>query len=196
MPAPIAIVLSRPQRRRLLRQRGASASPHLWKRITAILLLATRTAAAKIVEALSVTPRTLLNWKRRWLKNGELGLDDAERSGRPPRITSLHIGILLETVRKDPADLGYAFRRWTAPRLCEYLFERTHTRVTAHWISELLRTHGFVWRRTKRTIRNLQDPLATKRAARALKRPKKGLSTRKQTGNCGLPMGSRSTFFR
>lgn len=196
MPAPIGIVLSHIQRRRLLRRRDACPSPHVWKRITAILLLAARTPMTRITEALSVTPPTLLNWKRRWLGKGERGLDDAARSGRPPRITPLHISILLQAVRKDPADLGYAFRRWTAPRLCEYLFERMHVRVTAQWISELLRRHGFVWRRTKRTIRNLQDPVATKRAARALKRLKKGLSTPRQTGNSGLRMGYGSIFSR
>jgi hypothetical protein len=78
--------------------------------------------------------------------------------------------------------------------LAEYLFQKTGIRLTPHWVREQLRRKGFVWRRTKRTIRNLQDAKLKERAQKALRRLKKGLSAREPSTNSGSPMGFDSTL--
>lgn len=103
---------------------------------------------------------------------------------------------MLWAVEKDPRTLGFAFSRWTAPRLAEYLREQTGILVTAQWLAELLRTQGYVWRRTKRTLRNLQDPAAVKRAARRIRRLKRGLWTQTPTSSSGSATASTSLSFR
>src|SRR3954463_12665759 len=72
----------------------------------------------------------------------------------------------MKTVEKDPRNLGFVFSRWTRARLAAYLEQCTHVRVSPYWVGELLRCHGFVWRRAKLTTRHLADP-EEKRARRS-----------------------------
>lgn len=196
MPAALAIRLSPSERHALLRQRRKVRSPRASDRITALLMLAAGVLIAEILDALGISRRTLLYWKQRWMKRRHFGFEDAERSGRPSEATATYVREMVRAVRRDPRSLGYAFTRWTAPRLSQYLSEVTGVRLTPKWLSELLRMHGFVWRKTKRTIRNLQNPAATKRAQKALKRLKKGFSRRERTTNSGSPTGSVSNSCR
>lgn len=187
MPVAVRIRLSTSEKRALLAQRHRAKSRRVVDRITAILMVAAGMAIGDIVHALGITRRTLTNWRQRWLRRKHFGFEDAPRSGRPPEVTARYVRELVRVVQRDPRECGYAFTRWTAPRLAEYLFQLTGVRVGAEWVSDLLRMHGFVWRKTKRTIRNLQNRAATKRARKALRRLKKGLSIRTRTTSCGLP---------
>lgn len=185
MPAASKICVKSAEARSLRHLRSRTPSRRLWARTTAILMLGTGATAAQVRSVLSVSRNTLTRWKSRWIQGGPFRLPDAPRSGRPPRANSKYVGEMLRVVREDPRDFGYAFRRWTAPRLAEYLAQETGIRVTDAWLAELLRTHGFVWRKTKRTIRNLQDPVATQRAQRQLRRLKKGFCGREPIMSCG-----------
>jgi transposase len=194
MPDVIRIALSPSERRALTRLRRQASSKKASDRITSLLLLGSGMPTSKVLEALSISRRTLLNWKQRWLKEKVFGLEDKPHTGRPPVATPKYIRAMVRTVRLDPRALGFAFTRWTAPRLAEYLARTTGIRLTANWVSELLRTQGFVWRKTKRTIRNLQDPKAKERAQKRLRRLKKGSRDQALTTNSGSPMESGSTF--
>ena len=196
MPAPIEIAFSTSDKKALLQQRSEAKTLRSWNRATALLLLAAGVSAVEILQSLGISRNTLVNWKRRWVRQKHFGLDDAPREGRPPRMSSKHLRLLLRAVRRDPRHLGYAFARWTAPRLAEYVAQESNVRVTPAWISELLRRNGFVWRRTKRTMRNLQDRSATEKAWRALQRLKKGLWSPALNSSSGSPMASASNFFR
>jgi transposase len=143
-------------------------------RAMVVLLSDAGESATRIARVVGVSVRTVRDVRNRWRRRAFGGLMDAPRSGRPPRAGADYIRILMAAVQRDPRKLGFAFTRWTAPRLVEYLRGRTGVRVTPEWLTELLRTHGFVWRRTKRTTRNLQDPVAVARAHRRLRRLKRG----------------------
>jgi transposase len=175
MPGRSRLVLTDSDKRQLEFLRRATKSAVLWSRITAILMWASGHPARFISHVLAVSRKTLTNWRQRWTRGGFFRLEDAPRSGRPPRVTSVYIREMVRAVRRDPRALGFAFTRWTAPRLGEYLNRKTGIRVSPKWMAELLAEHGFVWRRTKRTLRNLQDPAVRKRAEKRLKRLKKGL---------------------
>lgn len=190
MPAVTALSLSPHQRRALERTRRETGSGRVADRVTALLLLDSGAPTSQILSALGISRRTLQYWKQRWLRRKVFGLEDKYRSGRPPRVTPEYVRELIRTVRRDPRSLGYAFTRWTAPRLSEYLFQRTGIRLTSHWVREQLRRKGFVWRRTKRTIRNLQDAKLKERAQKQLRRLKKGLNERGQ----GTSSGTRTEF--
>src|SRR5690606_38649289 len=88
------------------------------------------------------------------------------RSGRPPRVTATYLKLLTEAVETDPRHLGLAFSRWSRARLAAWLQQRTGVRLSARWVGELLRCHGFVWWRAKRTTRHLPNP-EEKRAGRS-----------------------------
>lgn len=194
MPDAIRIALSPEERRALIRLRQQAKSKKAADRITALLLLASNMPISKVLEALSISRRTLLNWKQRWLREKVFGLEDKPHPGRPPVATPKYIGAMVRTVRQDPRTLGFAFTRWTAPRLAEYLARTTGIRLSANWVSELLRTQGFVWRKTKRTIRNLQDAKAKERAQKRLRRLKRGSRDQAQITSSGSPTESGSIF--
>jgi len=196
MPGELQITCSREEKEALLRQRRTSSSERVWNRATALLLVTSGIPVSQILASLGISRRTLTNWKQRWLKRRHFGLNDATRHGRPPRVSKVFMRLLIRAVRQDPRRWGYAFTRWTAPRLSELLDERTGIRVTPAWISELLRRKGFVWRKTKRTLRNLQDPVATQRAWKAIKGLKKGVWRKELLTNSGLETEFDSSFFR
>lgn len=196
MPSVLDISFSETHKKALLALRRTAPSMRVWNRATGLLLLASGVAISEVIRSLGISRRTLLNWRWRWLRRRHFGLQDGSREGRPPRMSKPQLRILLQAVRRDPRRLGYAFSRWTAPRLAEYVFVRTGVRVTPAWITELLRRNGFVWRRTKRTMRNLQNRSRTERAWRALQRLKKGLPSQALVSSFGSPTESALSFFR
>ncbi|NNC22459.1 helix-turn-helix domain containing protein [Corallococcus exiguus] len=146
-----------PQRRALQRLARGAGSVAAGLRATIVLLSCAGDSAAHIARALGVSPRMVRDCRRRWRLGGLAGLEDARRPGRPSRADAAYVRLLVRTVQKDPRQVGYAFSRWTAPRLSEYLRQETGIVLSAYWVGELLRMHGFVWRRSKRTTKNLVD---------------------------------------
>ena len=183
--------------RRALRQiwDASTESVRARKRAWIVLLSASGEGAERIASLVGWSVRAVRGVRSRWRTKGVAGLRDLPRSGRPPRVTASYRAKMLWAVERDPRSLGFAFSRWTAPRLAEYLRLETGIGVTGLWLAELLRTHGYVWRRTKRTLRNLQDPAAVKRAARRIRRLKRGLWTPRRTSSFGLATVSASTSF-
>lgn len=126
-------------------------------RATVVLLSAQGQSAVRIAATLGLTARTVYECRRRWRQHGLRGLEDAPRSGRPKRVEATYLRVLLRTVESDPRQLDFAFTRWTRSRLAEYLRQRTGADVSPEWVGQLLRRHGYVWRRAKPTTRNLRE---------------------------------------
>ena len=158
-------------------------------RATALLMSARGVGGEEIAATLGVTRRTVTNIRARWAELGLAGLSDRPRAGRPPRAGKAYRAALRRTVRRDPRKLGYAFTRWTAPRLAAHLARQMGVPLTAKRVAALLREEGFVWRRTKRTLRNLQDPVEVERTRRLLARLKRGPSRRAPGSSCGSATG-------
>jgi len=176
-----SLKLTPTERKRLLgalRQQGEGG---VALRAAIVLWSAQGQSAASIAQALGVTPRTVYGWRQRWRALRLEGLADAPRSGRPARVDADYLALLVRTAQADPHQLGFAFARWTCARLAAYLQQRTGLQVSAYWVGELLRCHGFVWRRTQLTTRNLPDE-AEKSARRSAPPP---------FAEAGPPSGSR-----
>lgn len=156
-------------------------------KIRATVLLMTDTGIGKtaISKLLGISIRTVIRIRRRWRRCGLNGLADLKRPGRPPLANGNYLRKLTNIVEKDPRNFGYAFRRWTAPRLSEYMSQKTGIRVTSRWITKLLHRSGFVWKRTKQTTVNLTRSTDIRRAYNQLERLKKGLYRATQTMNSG-----------
>lgn len=176
--------------------KSKTAKPRARIRAMIVLLSDAGDGGEAIAKVLGITRRSVSKTRQRWRTCSYNGLEDEQRPGRPPRADAAYIRLMLDVVQKDPRQLGYVYTRWTSPRLAEYLRRKTGVQISAGWLSMLLRMHGFVWRKTKRTIRNLQNPAATERAKRQLRRLKKGLCTETPLMNCGTPTESDSTSSR
>lgn len=144
--------------RRALQGIASKASGRASVRATVVLMSAEGSDAKTIARILGVGLRTVRRTRRRWRSEGLGGLDDALRSGRPVTADTEYLELVCQVVRTDPRKLGYCFAHWTAPRLAAYLHERTGIQLCDDWVRMLLKAQGFVWRKTKLTIRNLQDP--------------------------------------
>jgi transposase len=196
MSAP-GVKLKRDERRRLQRiAKSERERPAVRTRALVLLLTEAGQSGQGIADLLGITRRTVSNTRTRWREGGIEGLPDAPRAGRPPLAGARYMRRLMQTVERDPRDLGYAFVRWTAPRLAAYMREVTGIDLTAGWVAELLKTHGYVWRRTKRTTRNLQDPDAIAHARRRLLRLKKGRHGATPTSSSGTATAPASTSCR
>ncbi|HEX8698969.1 MAG TPA: IS630 family transposase [Myxococcaceae bacterium] len=126
-------------------------------RAAALLLSADGQSAVQVGKTLSVTPRAVHAWRRRWREEGVQALEAREHPGRPSRLSAAAVELLLKDVRSDPREQGYAFARWTCARLAAHLEQYACVRVSPAWVGEVLRRHGFAWRRTKLTLKGLAD---------------------------------------
>jgi len=150
--------LTSQERKRLHRiSRSDHDSARARLRASIILMSAEGLGANRIAKVTGIGKRTVRDARRRWRRRGFEGLEDAARSGRPAQANARYLRLLKRAVRTDPRKMGYAFTRWTTPRLAEYMCRRTGVRLSADWVRGLLKGQGFVWRKTKLTIRNLQS---------------------------------------
>lgn len=178
------------QRRRLQAiVRSTDASPRARQRATVILMSAEDMGGEEIARTLGVTRRTVTNIRTRWRLRGLPGLQDRPRSGRPPLADEAYRTELRRVVELDPRSLGYAFVRWTAPRLSAHLAKRSGVHLSTSQLFRLLHGQRFVWRRTKRTLRNLQDAAAVAQTQDLLARLKKKPLRRMRPSNSGSATG-------
>jgi FixJ family two-component response regulator len=89
MPTPHApaIVLSQQQRQDLQRLARAHSTPQVLARRARIVLRAAdedRPTNLEIAQELRTSNETVGLWRRRFVRSGLAGLQDAPRSGRPP----------------------------------------------------------------------------------------------------------------
>ncbi|MHC4225616.1 MAG: IS630 family transposase [Planctomycetota bacterium] len=196
MSAP-GLRVTRSERRRLQKLAHSEQEKRATRRRALVVLMShAGHSGREIADLLGITRRTVSNTRRRWREGGLEGLAAVPSPGRPPLADAAYVRRLLRVVERDPRSLGYAFARWTAPRLAAYMAEETGIEITAGWVAEILKAHGYVWRRTKRTTRNLQDPEAVSRARRRLLALKKGRHSPPRTSSSGLPTASDSISSR
>ncbi|RKH92730.1 helix-turn-helix domain-containing protein [Corallococcus sp. AB030] len=126
-------------------------------RAAALLLSAEGQSATQVGRTLGVTPRAVYAWRRRWRQEGVQALEARAHPGRPSRLTPAAVELLLKDVESNPREQGYAFARWTCARLAAHLQQHAGVSISPDWVGEVLRRHGFAWRRTKLTLKGLAD---------------------------------------
>jgi transposase len=187
-----------PSERRQLQGIATSGREKRATRTRALVVLMSHAGQTgqEVADLLGITRRTVANTRRRWRERGFDGLVARPNPGRPPVADAAYVRRLLRVVDRDPRSLGYAFARWTAPRLASYMAEETGIQISGGWVSEILKAHDYVWRRTKLTTRNLHDPVAVSRARRRLLALKKGRPSPKRSSSFGSETASDSTSSR
>ena len=113
---------------------------------------------------MAVSLPTIYDWHHRWQENGLAGLANRPKSGRPRKAYTRYVELLEETIEKDPQELGYTFTIWTADRLRLHMQAQTGKLLGATQFRALLKENGFVYRRPKHDLTDLQDPRAREAA--------------------------------
>lgn len=157
------------QERRKLQEisRDSNEPSRARTRATMILMSAEAMGAKKIAKATGACKRVVHDARLRWRSQAYEGLYDRPHTGRPRRANDRYLRLLSRVVQTDPRKLGYSFAHWTAPRLAEYMKQQSGVGLCDDRVRILLKSLGFVWRKTKLTIRNLQDPGKKKASAEA-----------------------------
>jgi transposase len=108
------------------------------ERILMLLLLNDGKTQAKIADFLGCS----LNKVSYWCMHGDPenleSLKDERMKGNHTKVTDKYIEILLETIDKEPEELGYEFGRWTAQRLATYLELGTGIQLSGSQVRRIL----------------------------------------------------------
>jgi transposase len=105
-------------------------------------------------------------WLQRYKEEGVRGLEDAPRSGRPPK--HLLAGAIIDAqASQSPACSGHVQRCWTVALLTAYLAQRFHLVLSRHSVRRYRHQMGWRWARPRLAPARERrpDPLATERRA-------------------------------
>ncbi len=109
----------------------------------------------------AVTVRT---WLKAYRAQGCAGLDDAPRSGRPPKDPDLR-AIVQAQASQSPPSMGYLQTCWTVALLVLHLGQRLRVQASPGRVRRALHAAGFRWKRPKLAPARRPDPLAAEKLA-------------------------------
>jgi transposase len=84
-------------------------------------------------------------------------LRDGREKGNFQKATEEYITLLMETIEKEPSDLGYEFGRWTAARLATYLSEQTGIQLSGEQVRRILQKKKYAYLWAKSSLEDKQD---------------------------------------
>lgn len=127
--------------------------PKLHKRLLmvyfAIYLGYSYSATAK---RLGTTPKTVSKWIRRYEEQGESGLLDQPRSGRPREIPDNQRELIVRVAQTDPSKLTDHLSNWSLQTLQRYLLVVYGFKISSSSIWRILREHDICFRMVEETI--------------------------------------------
>lgn len=135
-----------------------SEIPYLRERILMFLLQNDGKTYEEIANFLGCSPRTVAYW----CVHGDPEDLDSLRNKREQesyrKVTPTYLKILLETIEKEPRELGYEFGRWTGERLATYLAAQTGIQLSGSQIRRILKRkkYSYIW--AKYSLEDKQNP--------------------------------------
>ncbi len=108
-----------------------------------------------------------------WCVHGDAdnleSLKDKRMEGNHKKATPEYIELLLETVDKNPQELGYEFGRWSGKRLATYLEEKTGIQLSGSQVRRILDRKKYVYIWAKYSLENKWDKKKRKAFNKKLK---------------------------
>lgn len=181
MPKTLTFQLTADNVAKLAKAIKQDKRPEVRQRATGVRLLHEGKSPKEVAEIFSVSQPTIYDWHHRWQTQGVEGLANRPKSGRPLKANQEYVELLKKVVEQNPQELGYAFSIWTTERLRLHMKAKTGTELKRTQLRAVLKDNGFIYRRPKHDLTNLQDASARKAAEEWLnelkKAPKKVRST-------------------
>jgi transposase len=154
------------QQRRELEQVSRQAVGRVALRAQMVLLSARGYTVPQIAAIQDCGQDVVRLWLHRYAQEGVRGLDDAPRSGRPPKEPLA--GHIIDTqASQSPQCSGHVQSCWTVALLTAYLASRFHLVLARHSVRRYLHRMGWRWARPRLAPAQERrpDPLATERRA-------------------------------
>ena len=134
-----AIVLSRPQRRRLLRAARKTKDASLRTRYMIVIHSAEGKSQSQIAAMLGCSASTVKRTRTRWRDHGEAGLiDRREDNGPPKKADEAYVVDLLDVLAHSPRFHGQRRATWTQELMMKVMCQRGHATISRTTIGRLL----------------------------------------------------------
>lgn len=173
MPKRINYELTSEQLQQIIQTMNRDSRPEVRQRATAIHLLGLGHKPETVANMLAVSVGSIYLWHGRWRQDGIEGLANRPKSGRRPTADGEYCQILDTVIDQDPQELGYDFTMWTAERLVQHMAKVTNKELSVGHFRVLLKKNGFVYRRPKHDLTDLQDQDAKEQALTLIEELKK-----------------------
>ena len=160
MPKQINYQLSEAQVAVVQRAMKHDKRPEIRQRATALYLLHQGMKPQTVANTLAVSLGSIHKWHARWREGGLDAVANRPKSGAPPKADEGYWQRVEEVVAQEPSSFGYTFNIWTAERLIAHLAIETGIELSVSRFQTLMRQRGYVYRRPKHDLGNLQDPSA------------------------------------
>lgn len=132
------------------------------ERILILLLLNDGKTQAKIAEFLGCSLNKVSYWCVQGDPENLESLKDERMKGNNKKATDKYIEILLETIDKEPEELGYELGRWTAQRLATYLEKITGIKLSGSQVRRILEQKKYVYLWAKYSLEVKRNPAKRK----------------------------------
>lgn len=147
-----------------LRQVARQAVGRVSERAHFVLLSALGYSPPAIGGLLGYDVQTVRTWLTAYQRQGCAGLDDAPRSGRPPKDRYL-TAVVQAQASQPPPNSGYVQACWTVALLVLHLAARFRLSVSASRVRRALHQAGFCWKRPKLVPARRRDPRTSEKEA-------------------------------
>ena len=124
-----------------------------------LLLSAQGTTIKDIARTYQVHRVTVSAWITNWEQHGQASLHDKPRSGRPSILTPQEQDIALRYIKEEPCSLKGVVER---------LANKTDKRLSMSSLKRLAKRGRLRWKRVRKSLKSLRDPVAFAKAKREL----------------------------
>ncbi len=159
MPPPVKNFLTSEQVSKLQKALKESELPHVRERILIILLQNDGKTQQEIAKFLGCSSRTVAYWCMHGEPENLESLHNKREQESYRKATPEYLKLLLETVEKEPEELGFEFGRWTSERLATYLAQQTGIELSSSQVRRILKQkkYSYIW--AKYSLEDLQNPV-------------------------------------
>lgn len=126
------------QRQKLQKALKQEENGDIRERILILLLLNDGKTQKEIAEFIGCSKNKVCFWCVHGDPDHLESLKDDRMKGNHHKVTQEYIEILLETIEKEPFELGYEFGRWSTQRLATYLEEVTGIKLSGSQVRRIL----------------------------------------------------------
>lgn len=128
------------------------------ERVLILLLMNDERRQTEIAELIGCLRRTVAYWCVHGNPDKIESLEDGRRKREQRKVNQDYLNKLLETVDKEPSELGYEFGRWTAERLATYLEKETGLKLSGSQVRKILKRKKYAYLWAKYSLEDRQNP--------------------------------------
>lgn len=108
-------------------------------RLHCVSMVAAGMPCEQVASTFGDSPRSVVNWVRRFDRHGLAGLAEGNHSGRPARLSAEQMEEVRATLRKAPSEAGLSANLWDGKALAQWLQERYQIRLGVRQCQRLFR---------------------------------------------------------